>query len=146
MGCCNAAAPRRQPSLAPFNLFRGRKILFLCEAAQLRLCDVCYFDRARHQRAGKRKWYHDVVRASAHQGGNCVGKETHRLNSCLDLCGVCLPGPSCSRQGRADMFSWCLWVQQLDSDVSPQSQQALTGTRYLLLYLSPPINELPKNF
>lgn len=37
MGCCNAAALRRQPSLAPFNLFRGRKIQFLCEAAQLHM-------------------------------------------------------------------------------------------------------------
>lgn len=37
MGCCNAVAFRRQPSLAPFNLFRGRKILFLCKAAQLRM-------------------------------------------------------------------------------------------------------------
>lgn len=38
MGCRNAAALRRQPSLAPFNLFRGgRKILFLCKAAQLHM-------------------------------------------------------------------------------------------------------------
>lgn len=37
MGCCNAAALRRQPSLAPFNLFKGGKILFLCKAEQLHM-------------------------------------------------------------------------------------------------------------
>lgn len=37
MGCCNAAALQRQLSLAPFNLFGGRKILFLRKAAQLHM-------------------------------------------------------------------------------------------------------------
>lgn len=39
--CCNAAALRRRPSVAPFNLFRGRKIFFLCKAALLHMPVMC---------------------------------------------------------------------------------------------------------
>lgn len=61
--CCNAAAFWRRPSVAPFNLFRGRKIFFSLQGcSSLYAYDVCYFDKARHQAAGNRKWYQDVVR------------------------------------------------------------------------------------
>lgn len=39
--CCNATALRERPSIATFNLFRGRKIFFLCEAALLDAPMMC---------------------------------------------------------------------------------------------------------
>lgn len=69
-GCRNAAAHWRQPSLAPFNLFgEGEKdTVSLWGRPALCSCDMAYFDRARHQSAGNRKWYQDVFRAAARRG------------------------------------------------------------------------------
>lgn len=51
--CRNAAALQRRPSLTPFNLFQGRKMLFLCS-----ICPLCLLFRWRPTpAAGNRKWF-----------------------------------------------------------------------------------------
>lgn len=68
--CCNGATHRRQPCLGSFNLFLlGEEDTVSLPGSQaLDTCDMCYFERARHQSAGNRKWSQDVFRGSIHWG------------------------------------------------------------------------------
>lgn len=142
MGCCNATAPQRRLSLAPFNLFMGRKIRFLRRAARLHMRAVSVIligpdTKVLETGNGIKMWSEPLPPPPLSSlGGNRVRRETCRLNSCPPAAEEAMLTRSAGVYG----FS----SQRLMSH--HRSQQALTGTRYLLLDVSPPMHENPKSF
>lgn len=155
VGCCNAGALQRWLSLAPFNLSRRRRrrmrIMFLCKKSPTPYAsDVCNVDRGSHQGAGKRKWHHNLARASvpsasreAVVSGRVRGGRGIHLNLCLDVCSFRLPLWGCSTQARVDILSRRLPFQLPQPDVSPQTSAGLER-RWISVAVSLPIKELQK--